>query len=215
LDRSLPGLPHGWITGDDEFGRPAEFRAALRLRKERSVLDVPCNTTIRDLERRQRPPRKKAGVGRKREVPFRRADRWAGSQPGGLPGVKPCFRFMRGFPGSGASRGQGGFPGSSPVSGLRLAKASRGQAKASGGFAGSASGGFAGSSRLRGVKVGFAGSSPVSGLRLAGRRPRTGFACPLVSDFVFGFSLNSRAGRVPLIVCQGDRESSLRVPSIT
>ena len=80
LDRSLPGLPHGWITGDDEFGRPAEFRAALRLRKERYVLDVPCNTTVRDLERR-RPPRKKAGVGRKREVPFRRADRWAESQP--------------------------------------------------------------------------------------------------------------------------------------
>jgi SRSO17 transposase len=80
LDRSLPGLPHGWITGDDEFGRPAEFRAALRLRRERYVLDVPCNTTVRDLERR-RPPRKEAGVGRKREVPFRRADRWAASQP--------------------------------------------------------------------------------------------------------------------------------------
>ena len=32
LDRSLPGLPHGWIVGDDEFGRASEFRAALRLR---------------------------------------------------------------------------------------------------------------------------------------------------------------------------------------
>src|SRR5512135_3358878 len=37
LDRSLPGLPHGWITGDDEFGRAAGFRAALRLRRERYV----------------------------------------------------------------------------------------------------------------------------------------------------------------------------------
>ena len=80
LDRSLPGLPHGWIVGDDEFGRAAEFRAALRQRAERYVLDVPCNTTVRDLERR-RPPRKRAGVGRKREVPFRRADAWAASQP--------------------------------------------------------------------------------------------------------------------------------------
>ena len=80
LDRSLPGLPHGWITGDDELGRPAEFRAALRLRKERYLLDVPCNTTVRDLQRR-RPPRKKAGVGRKRAVPFARADHWAASQP--------------------------------------------------------------------------------------------------------------------------------------
>jgi SRSO17 transposase len=80
LDRSLPGLPHGWIVGDDEFGRASEFRAKLRLRQERYILDVPCNTTVRDLERR-RPPRKKAGGGRKREVPFVRADAWARSQP--------------------------------------------------------------------------------------------------------------------------------------
>src|SRR5262249_30010505 len=80
LDRSLPGLPHGWIVGDDELGRPAEFRAALRRREERYVLDVPCNTTVRDLERR-RPRRRHAGHGRKREVPFRRADDWAASQP--------------------------------------------------------------------------------------------------------------------------------------
>ena len=80
LDRSLPGLPHGWIAGDDELGRASEFRAALRRRTERYVLDVPCNTTVRDLERR-RPPRKKAGVGRKREVPFVRADAWAARQP--------------------------------------------------------------------------------------------------------------------------------------
>ena len=80
LDRSLPDLPHGWIVGDDELGRAAEFRAALRQRSERYVLDVPCNTTVRDLERR-RPPRKKASVGRKREVPFQRADVWAAQQP--------------------------------------------------------------------------------------------------------------------------------------
>ncbi|MDG3007572.1 IS701 family transposase [Paludisphaera mucosa] len=80
LDRSLPGLPHGWIVGDDELGRASEFRAALRRRAERYVLDLPCNTTVRDLERR-RPPRKRAGVGRRREVPFVRADAWAASQP--------------------------------------------------------------------------------------------------------------------------------------
>jgi SRSO17 transposase len=81
LDRSLPGLPHGWIVGDDELGRASQFRTALRQRTERYVLDVPCNTAVRDLERR-RPPRRKAGVGRKREVPFQRADAWAASQPG-------------------------------------------------------------------------------------------------------------------------------------
>lgn len=80
LGRSLPGLPHGWIVGDDELGRPAAFRAALRARDERYVLDVPCNTTVRDLGKR-RPRRRHAGRGRKREVPFQRADDWAKGQP--------------------------------------------------------------------------------------------------------------------------------------
>jgi SRSO17 transposase len=80
LDRSLPGLAHGWIVGDDELGRAAAFRAALRRRKDRYVLDVPCNTLVRDLERR-RPRRRHAGRGRKREVPLRRADVWAAGQP--------------------------------------------------------------------------------------------------------------------------------------
>ena len=61
LDRSLPGLAHGWIVGDDEFGRASEFRAALRLREQRYVLDVPCNTTVRDLECRR--PSRKRGYG--------------------------------------------------------------------------------------------------------------------------------------------------------
>jgi SRSO17 transposase len=80
LDRSLPGLPHGWIVGDDEFGRASAFRAALRERRERYVLDVPCNTPVRDLEAR-RPRRRRAGEGRKREIPFQRVDVWAASQP--------------------------------------------------------------------------------------------------------------------------------------
>jgi hypothetical protein len=80
LDRSLPDLPHGWIVGDDEFGRVSAFRAALRERRERYVLDVPCNTLVRDLERR-RPRRRRAGRGRKREVPFQRVDVWAKGQP--------------------------------------------------------------------------------------------------------------------------------------
>jgi SRSO17 transposase len=82
LDRCRGDLPHAWVAGDDELGRAAEFRQALRQRGERYVLDVPCNTTVRDLDGR-RPPRKKAGVGRKRQVPFRRADTWAARQPAG------------------------------------------------------------------------------------------------------------------------------------
>ena len=80
LDRCRGELPHGWVAGDDEMGRCAEFRAELRQRKERYVLDVPCNTLIRDMEA-PRPRRQRAGPGRKRERPFVRVDKWAAEQP--------------------------------------------------------------------------------------------------------------------------------------
>jgi SRSO17 transposase len=80
LERCRKDLPHAWVTGDDEMGRPAQFRGWLRRHGERYVLDVPCNTNVRDLECR-RPPRRRAGRGRKREVPFRRADAWVARQP--------------------------------------------------------------------------------------------------------------------------------------
>lgn len=80
LERCRKDLPHAWVSGDDEMGRPARFRSWLRRQGERYVLDVPCNTNVRDLERR-RPPRRRAGRGRKREVPFCRADAWAAQQP--------------------------------------------------------------------------------------------------------------------------------------
>jgi len=73
-------VPHAWVTADDEFGRAAEFRALLRTRGERYVLDVPCNTLIRDLET-PRPPRRRRGAGRKKETPFRRVDEWLKRQP--------------------------------------------------------------------------------------------------------------------------------------
>jgi SRSO17 transposase len=80
LHRSGPDAPHKWVVGDDEFGRASEFRAALRDDGERYVLDVPCNTTIRDLDGR-RPPRKKGRKGPKRKVPFVRVDTWARKLP--------------------------------------------------------------------------------------------------------------------------------------
>jgi SRSO17 transposase len=80
LERSRTGLPHAWVTGDDELGRPAQFRGWLRRHGERYILDVPCNTSVRDLECR-RPRRRRAGRGRKREVPFCRAATWAARQP--------------------------------------------------------------------------------------------------------------------------------------
>src|SRR5713226_8539506 len=43
-------LPHGWIAGDDEMGRPYWFRRRLAALGERYVLAVPSNTLCRDLE---------------------------------------------------------------------------------------------------------------------------------------------------------------------
>lgn len=50
LDQRRSVLPHGWVAGDDEMGRASAFRAALRERRERYLLAVPSNTTIRDLQ---------------------------------------------------------------------------------------------------------------------------------------------------------------------
>jgi SRSO17 transposase len=73
------GIPHGWVSGDDELGRASEFRAALRSRKERYVLDVPCNTLIRDLQ--ARPPRRGPGRGRRPKSPFVSVSRWTSRRP--------------------------------------------------------------------------------------------------------------------------------------
>jgi SRSO17 transposase len=73
LDRSSPDLPFAWVAGDDEFGRCAEFRAELRRRRLHYVLDVPCNTLIRDLG--------ELLTAGQRRPPWRRVDAWAQAQP--------------------------------------------------------------------------------------------------------------------------------------
>ncbi len=73
IERSGSGLPFGWVAGDDEFGRASAFRAALRLRRLRYVVDVPCNTLIRDLGEAPAPGRRRPS--------WRRVDAWAEAQP--------------------------------------------------------------------------------------------------------------------------------------
>jgi SRSO17 transposase len=73
LDRAGADLPSAWVAGDDAFGRCAGFRAQLRRRRLRYVLDVPCNTLIRDLGEAPAPGR--------RRPPWRRVDEWARMQP--------------------------------------------------------------------------------------------------------------------------------------
>ena len=71
-------LPHAWVAGDDEMGRPAWFRRELDRSGERYLLAVPSNTTIRDLDA-EVPPYD--GCGRPPKQPFRQLRTWLGSLP--------------------------------------------------------------------------------------------------------------------------------------
>jgi SRSO17 transposase len=68
-----PLLPHAWVAGDDEMGRPAAFRRDLNAQGERYLLAVPCDTLIRDLDA---PPPAYSGRGALPKRPFQRVDRW-------------------------------------------------------------------------------------------------------------------------------------------
>lgn len=74
-------VPHGWIVADDEFGRVSEFRAKLRKRRERYVLDVPCNTLVRVTSAAPRKSVKTKCRGRPSAPPWIRVDAWAAQQP--------------------------------------------------------------------------------------------------------------------------------------
>jgi SRSO17 transposase len=69
LEHNGASLPHGWIAGDDEMGRPYWFRRRLDRLGERSLLAVPGNTVIRDLEA---APPTYSGRGRRPAAPLAR-----------------------------------------------------------------------------------------------------------------------------------------------
>ena len=80
LGRHGPVLPHSWVAGDDEMGRPAWFRRRLARDGQRYFLAVPSNTTIRDLEE---PAPEYSGHGRRPKAPFRGVRRWCEALPAG------------------------------------------------------------------------------------------------------------------------------------
>jgi len=80
LEECGGALPHAWVAGDDEMGRPAGFRRDLQARGERYLLGVPSNTLVRDLDA---PPPAYAGRGRRPKTPFARLDRWRSGVPQG------------------------------------------------------------------------------------------------------------------------------------
>jgi SRSO17 transposase len=69
-------LPHGWIAGDDEFGRSSRFRKALNDIGERYFLAVPSNTLVRDLE----VEIEYSGRGAPRKMPYESVAEWTQSQ---------------------------------------------------------------------------------------------------------------------------------------
>jgi SRSO17 transposase len=78
LDMWGDRVPHGWVTGDDEFGRHTRFRQELRERGERYVLGVPCTTTMRDLEA---PSPAYQGHGRRPKAPWQSVTEWRKGLP--------------------------------------------------------------------------------------------------------------------------------------
>ena len=78
LQESGGMLPHVWIAGDDEMGRPTGFRLELRTRGQRYLLAVPSNTTVRNIEA---PLPEYSGHGPRPRQAFQRVDRWCSKLP--------------------------------------------------------------------------------------------------------------------------------------
>jgi len=74
LEKNGASLPHRWMAGDDEMGRPYWFRRRLAAVEERYVLAVPSNTLMRDLETELPPSR---GQGRPPKRPWQSVKQWA------------------------------------------------------------------------------------------------------------------------------------------
>lgn len=74
LEKNGTVLPHAWIAGDDEMGRPYWFRCRLAGLGERYLLAVPSNTLMRDLE--PAPP-VSSGRGRRPQRPWQSVEQWS------------------------------------------------------------------------------------------------------------------------------------------
>jgi SRSO17 transposase len=76
LEHNGAALPHRWIAGDDEMGRPSWFRRRLEALGEQYVLAVPSNTSMRDME--VEPPEHR-GRGRRPQRPWQHVEAWSQS----------------------------------------------------------------------------------------------------------------------------------------
>jgi SRSO17 transposase len=76
LEHHGASLPHRWIAGDDEMGRPYWFRRRLEALGEQYLLAVPSNTSMRDLEV-ELPAY--SGRGRRPQRPWQHVEAWSQS----------------------------------------------------------------------------------------------------------------------------------------
>jgi predicted oxidoreductase len=74
LEQHGAALPHRWIAGDDEMGRPYWFRRRLAALGEQYVLAVPSNTSMRAME--VEPPAG-SGRGRRPQRPWQQVEAWS------------------------------------------------------------------------------------------------------------------------------------------
>ena len=74
LEQHGGSLPHRWIAGDDEMGRPYWFCRRLAGLGEQYLLAVPSNTAIRDLETAAPAP---SGRGRRPQRPWQPVAAWS------------------------------------------------------------------------------------------------------------------------------------------
>ena len=110
---ACPACPTAGSSGDDEFGRACGVPRRVAPAQERYVLDVPCNTMVRDLERRR--PRRAEGRRRPQARGAVPAGRRLGGEPAGVAvGADHGPRRREGAAGGrcddGAGPGQAGRP---------------------------------------------------------------------------------------------------------
>jgi SRSO17 transposase len=74
LEKNGAALPHRWIAGDDEMGRPSWFRRRLAGLGEQYMLAVPANTSMRDMEV-ERPA--SSARGRRPQRPWQHVAAWS------------------------------------------------------------------------------------------------------------------------------------------
>ena len=76
LEHNGAALPHRWIAGDDEMGRPSWFRRRLDALGEQYLLAVPSNTSMRAMA--VEPP-EYSGRSRRPQRPWQHVEAWSQS----------------------------------------------------------------------------------------------------------------------------------------